>query len=230
MRPCVVLLSGGMDSAVCLAMAARERRQIVALSFRYGQRHAVELDCAARLAARAGADHCVVELDPRPFRSSALLDSGPLPAGRSGAIPATYVPARNTVFLAHALAVAEARGADEIWIGVNAVDYSGYPDCRPEFVEAFAALARVATKDAVAGRPTRMRAPLLQMSKMQIVRAGARLGVDFAETSSCYDPRDGGAACGACDACRLRLAGFASAGCGDPRPYVDGGADLAVSP
>jgi 7-cyano-7-deazaguanine synthase len=202
-------------------MARRESRTVVALSFEYGQRHAHELACAARLAEDAGAEHVVLGLSPRLFRGSALVDPGPLPAPTPGTIPATYVPARNTLLLAHALALAEARGARDVWIGVNAVDYGGYPDCRPEFVEAFARLIAVGTRAGVEGAPVRLRTPLLRMSKGEIVRRGVALGVDFARTSTCYDPRAGdGAACGACDACHQRATGFAAAGVVDPRPRV----------
>jgi 7-cyano-7-deazaguanine synthase len=237
-----VLLSGGLDSATCLAIARAEGYACTALSFRYGQRHAVELEAAARLAADAGIDHVVLDIDLRSIGGSALTadiavpkhadDAGvALPAGDD--IPVTYVPARNTIFLAHALAVAEVRDARDIFIGVNALDYSGYPDCRPEFIEAFERVANLATRAGVtAGHAERIRihTPLISLSKAAIVRKGVELGVDHAHTISCYDPvapadGDGGggtpwAACGRCDACVLRLRGFRAAGLADPAPYA----------
>lgn len=217
----VVLLSGGLDSATCLAAAVAEGRTCVALSVRYGQRATSELAAAAALAAAGGIEHVVVDVDLGAIGGSALTGDGEIPHDSPGGIPVTYVPARNTVLLALALGLAEVRGADEIWIGVNAVDYSGYPDCRPEFIAAFQAVADVATRAAVEGRSITVRTPLVDLSKADIVALGHRLGVDFATTVSCYDPV-GGAACATCDSCRLRLAGFADAGLRDPARYVDG--------
>jgi 7-cyano-7-deazaguanine synthase len=217
----VVLLSGGLDSATCLAAAVADDRTCVALSVRYGQRATSELAAAAALAAASGVDHVVIDVDLATIGGSVLTGDGDIPHDNPGGIPVTYVPARNTVLLALALGLAEVRDADEIWIGVNAVDYSGYPDCRPEFIAAFQAVADVATRAAVQGRPVTVRTPLLELSKAQIVALGHDLGVDFAATVSCYDPV-GDAACGACDSCRLRLAGFADAGVRDPARYVDG--------
>jgi len=219
---CVVLLSGGLDSAVTLALATRRDGLAAScLTFDYGQRHRHEIDCAARVAAALGAaSHRVVRLDASIVAGSALTDGPPVPRGRDlsgGDIPVTYVPARNTLLLAHALAEAERLGAARLYIGANAVDYSGYPDCRPEFLEAFEALANLATRDAVEGRVRyRVMAPLVRWSKADIVRCGLELGVDFGLTSSCYDPGPRGLACGACDACRLRAKGFAEAGVADP--------------
>jgi len=228
-RPAVVLLSGGLDSATCLALARRDGFAPHALSFRYGQRHAVELDAAAAIAAASGVPHTVLTLDLGRLGGSALTDpSIPVPTGRpaealgaaESGIPVTYVPARNTVFLAHALALAEVLGAADVFIGVNAVDYSGYPDCRPEFIAAFETMANLATKAAVEGRRLRIHAPLLHTTKAGIIRLGAELGVDLAATVSCYDPDPTGAACGSCDACVLRARGFAEAGLADPTRYV----------
>lgn len=225
--PAVVLLSGGLDSATCLAIAAEDGFAPVALSFRYGQRHAVELEAAAALARAAGADHVVVDVDLRSIGGSALTGDAEVPhpadvadVGADG-VPATYVPARNTVFLALALAVAEVRGADDLYLGVNALDYSGYPDCRPEFVAAFEALANLATARATEeGRRLRVHAPLQHLTKAQIVARAVALGVDLATTSSCYDPAPDGAACGRCDSCLLRRQGFEAAGVADPTRYV----------
>jgi len=226
----VVLLSGGLDSATTLAIARDRGLRCHALSFDYGQRHRFELEAAARIAAALGAvEHRVVRLDLSAeggFGRSALTDRIPVPKdrpaeARSGrGIPATYVPARNTIFLSVALGWAEVLGAFDIFIGVNAVDYSGYPDCRPEFVAAFEKLANLATAAAIEGRGRFVvHAPLLRMTKGQIIRTGLALGVDYGLTHSCYDPDDDGAACGRCDACRLRLAGFAEAGAKDPARY-----------
>lgn len=222
----VVLLSGGMDSAVTLALLAARGIPCRALSFDYGQRHRGELGCAARLAAALGVvEHCVLPVDLRPFGGSALTAAIAVPKSRdlddAIEIPVTYVPARNSVFLALALAFAEARGVRHLAIGVNAVDFSGYPDCRPEFVEAFERLANLATRDGVeaAARGERhfeVLAPLATCSKAEIVRLGHELGLDFALTSSCYDPDTHGRPCGGCDACRLRARGFAEAGMRDP--------------
>ncbi len=218
----VVLLSGGLDSAVTLAIASRGRGLAAScLSFDYGQRHLHELACAARVASSLGAEsHRVLRLDPSIVAGSALTGGADVPKDRdleSEGIPSTYVPARNTIFLAHALAEAERVGAESIFIGANAVDYSGYPDCRPDFLEAFEFMANLATKAAVEGRVRfRIEAPLLHLTKAEIVMRGAGLGVDFGLTSSCYDPSDLGAACGACDSCRLRARGFEEAGLVDP--------------
>lgn len=217
----ILLLSGGLDSATCLLLARAEGLDVVALSFDYGQRHAVEIDRARALAARYGAiEHHVVRLDFPGRGASALTDASiPVPAHGSSAeaIPRTYVPARNTLFLAHALAWAETSGASDIFIGANALDYSGYPDCRPEFIEAFERLANLATKAGVEGRSAfRIRAPLLGMTKAQIVRQAVSLGLDFASTSSCYEPGPSGEPCGVCDSCFLREKGFREAGVSDP--------------
>jgi 7-cyano-7-deazaguanine synthase len=228
----IVLLSGGLDSVTVLAVARARGRDVQALSFRYGQRHAIELACAARQAARFGvARHEIVDLDHLGrlvAPATALVAGSPLEVPKHAAvapmeIPATYVPARNTVFLAYALAWAEASDADEIWIGVNALDYSGYPDCRPEYIAAFAKMAALATKRGVAGSPIAIETPLLQLRKHEIIALGIEHGVDYADTTSCYDPveRDGVAfACGGCDSCRLRRDGFAAAGVPDPTRYV----------
>jgi 7-cyano-7-deazaguanine synthase len=223
-RRAVVLLSGGLDSATTLAIAASRGFEPYAISFAYGQRHAHELDCARALAARMGvARHVVANIDLRVFGGSALTDDAiAVPKGRGAAdmardIPVTYVPARNTIFLSFALAFAETVGAQDIFIGVNALDYSGYPDCRPEYIEAYERMANLATRAGVEGRQRlTIHAPLIQMTKADIIRAGLRLGVDYALTSTCYDPAPDGAACGACDACQLRLKGFAEAGVSDP--------------
>jgi 7-cyano-7-deazaguanine synthase len=223
--PAVVLLSGGLDSATVAAIAAADGFDVHALSFRYGQRHAVELDAAAKVAAHVGAvEHRIVDIDLRAFGGSALTADVPVPKGRAVAeaddIPITYVPARNTIFLSFALAFAEVLESSDVFIGVNALDYSGYPDCRPEFIAAFEAMARIATKAGVEGtQHLRIHAPLLDMTKADIIRKGTSLGVDFAMTLSCYDPSDDGAACGACDACQLRARGFAEAGIVDPTRY-----------
>jgi 7-cyano-7-deazaguanine synthase len=226
-RRAVLLLSGGLDSTTMLALAASEGFEVYALTFRYGQRHEHEVDAARRVAARWGvARHAVTEIDLRAFGGSALTsESVPVPKDRAPddlthGIPVTYVPARNTIFLSFALAWAEVLGAEDIFIGVNALDYSGYPDCRPAFIDAFERLANLATAAAVEGRATvRIRAPLLQLSKREIIQLGTRLGVDYAMTTSCYDPAADGAACGHCDACQLRLKGFADAGTADPVGY-----------
>jgi 7-cyano-7-deazaguanine synthase len=226
--PAVLLLSGGLDSTTLLALAVREGYAVHALSFRYGQRHARELDAARRVARRHGAaEHRIAEIDLRLFGGSALTADLPVPKDeapeRRRGVPVTYVPARNTIFLAYALAYAEVVGATEIFIGVNALDYSGYPDCRPEYVEAFERLANLATAAATEqGRRLRIRVPLLHCTKADIVRLGLELGVDHALTTSCYDPDAQGAACGRCDACQLRLKGFAEAGVADPAAYVSG--------
>ncbi|GIX34150.1 MAG: 7-cyano-7-deazaguanine synthase [Lysobacterales bacterium] len=216
----VVLLSGGMDSAVALAEARAAGFTCHALSLDYGQRHAAELAAARRVAAAIGAaEHRIVALDLRAFGGSALTSDLPVPESPTTGIPITYVPARNTVLLALALAWAETLGAEDIFIGVNAIDYSGYPDCRPEFIAAFEHLARLATKAGVEGTPFRIHTPLIALSKAEIVRRGLALGVDFALTVSCYQADAEGLACGRCDACRLRAKGFAEAGVPDPTRY-----------
>lgn len=219
----VVLLSGGLDSTTALAVAKAEGFAPYAMSFRYGQRHAVELDSARRVAQALGvAGHVVVDIDLRAIGGSALTADLPVPKGRSPAemgegIPVTYVPARNTIFLSFALAWAEVLGAADVYIGVNALDYSGYPDCRPEYIAAFEALANLATKAGVEGRQRlTVHAPLLALTKADIIRRGLALGVDYGLTSSCYDPGPDGRPCGACDSCRLRAKGFAEAGVPDP--------------
>jgi 7-cyano-7-deazaguanine synthase len=223
MKPAVVLVSGGLDSAVTLAAASAKGFTAYALSFDYGQRHRIELKAAARVAESLGArEHRVAQIDLRIFGGSALTDDIAVPKDRSPGetghgIPITYVPARNTIFLSYALAWAEVLGSADIFIGVNAVDYSGYPDCRPEFLRAFEDLAAVATKAGVEGTTRlKLHAPLLRLSKSEIIRKGAELGVDFALTHSCYDPPSSGAPCGRCDSCRLRARGFAEAGAMDP--------------
>jgi 7-cyano-7-deazaguanine synthase len=224
----VVLLSGGMDSATTAAMARREGFEVYALSVRYGQRHAVELEAARRVAtALAVARHVVVDLDLRAFGGSALTSDIPVPKDtppeRIGeGIPATYVPARNTIFLSLALAWAETLGARDIFLGANALDYSGYPDCRPEYIAAYARMANLATRAGVEGAEIRIHTPLIALSKAEIVRRGLDLGVDFGLTSTCYDPAPDGAACGHCEACLLRLKGFKEAGERDPARYVAG--------
>lgn len=220
--PAVVLLSGGLDSTTVLAMAKDSGFLPYALSFRYGQRHEVELAAAHRVAARAGvAGHIVVDIDLRTFGGSAL--TGPLEVPHHTTVeelpegvPVTYVPARNTVFLSFALAWAEVLGASDIFIGVNAVDYSGYPDCRPEYIAAFEAMAALATRAGVEGRPLRVHAPLSTMSKGEIIRQGLALGVDYALTHSCYEPGPSAEPCGTCDSCLLRAKGFTEAGVEDP--------------
>ena len=220
----VVLLSGGLDSAVTLAVMRADGYAVHALTIDYGQRHAVEIERAARLAAHYGAEHRVVSLDLRAFGGSALTAELSVPKDRpegAGGIPITYVPARNTIFLSLALAWAEVLGAGAIALGVNAVDYSGYPDCRPEYLAAFERLARLATRVGVeSGSAPRIVAPLIGLTKADIVRRGVALGVPFELTHSCYDPEDG-AACGRCDSCRIRRRGFEAAGVPDPIPYAD---------
>ncbi len=217
----VVLVSGGLDSATVLAMARVAGRDCYALSFDYGQRHRVELEAAARVAARHGAiEHRRMRIDLGGIGGSALTDTAiAVPEEASTGIPVTYVPARNTVFLALALGWAEVLDADEIHVGVNAVDYSGYPDCRPEYIAAFERLAALATKRGVEGRPVAIRTPLIDLSKAEIIRQGVTLGVDYALTVSCYQPDGQSRACGRCDACRLRRAGFVAAAVEDPTLY-----------
>lgn len=228
-RRAVVLVSGGLDSATALAIARAEGLDLYALSVDYGQRHSVELEGARAVAERFGVvKHVIVDLDLAQFGGSALTSDIPVPKSRdleasSTEIPVTYVPARNTIFLSLALAWAEVLEAESIILGVNAVDYSGYPDCRPEYVEAFQRMATLAIKPGVEGRqPLAIRAPLLHLTKSQIIRKGLELGVDYSMTISCYDPSDAGVACGECDACQLRLKGFAENGVPDPAPYRKG--------
>ncbi|PPU03554.1 7-cyano-7-deazaguanine synthase QueC [Xanthomonas arboricola] len=221
MKKAVVLLSGGMDSAAVIALAQEQGFAVHALSVRYGQRHTSELDAAARVAAAQGViAHKVVDVDLRSIGGSALTDDIDVPDSGGDGIPITYVPARNTIMLSLALGWAEVIGANDLFCGVNAVDYSGYPDCRPEFVRAFEVLANLATKAGVEGAGLRVHAPLQFLSKADIVREGVRLGVDFGLTVSCYRADAGGRACGHCDACRLRAAGFADAGVADPTHYA----------
>lgn len=226
-KPAVVLLSGGLDSATVLAVAKRDGFRCHALSFAYGQRHHVELAAARRVAEAVGAhEHRVVPIDLRAFGGSALTAEIEVPRDRSTeemgvGIPITYVPARNTVFLSLALAWAEVLGSFDIYLGINALDYSGYPDCRPEFVSAFERLANLATKAGVEGQGQfRIHAPLVSLSKAEIIRLGTSFGVDYGLTHSCYDPTEAGGACGRCDSCRLRRAGFEAAGVADPTRYA----------
>lgn len=228
-RRAVILLSGGLDSTTTLAIARRRGFRAFAMSFRYGQRHAVELKSAARAARALGAEqHLVLDIDLRAIGGSALTDSLEVPKQRppdemTAGIPITYVPARNTVFLSFALAWAEVLEAEDIFIGVNALDYSGYPDCRPEYIEAFERLASLATKAGVEGRlRLKIHTPLIAMTKAQIIKTGLELGVDYSLTHSCYDPPAEGLACGKCDSCLLRLKGFAETGLRDPLNYAAG--------
>jgi 7-cyano-7-deazaguanine synthase len=216
----IVLLSGGLDSATALAIASSEF-DCHAVSFNYRQRHVSELSAAVRVAQAFGASHQLIQLDDGVMTGSALTDDGvDVPEdGVAEGIPVTYVPARNTIFLAHALAVAEVRGSADIFIGVNAVDYSGYPDCRPEYIEAFQLMANLATRAGVEGRQLQIHAPLIHMSKAEIIATGDRLGVDYSLTVSCYQADDRGRACGRCDSCRLRRQGFVAAGLADPTVY-----------
>ena len=223
----VVLLSGGLDSTTTLAIARAAGFELYAMSFDYGQRHSLELESARRVAKSMQVEkHLVAAFDLRAIGGSALTDQIEVPKERraeeiASGVPVTYVPARNTIFLSFALAWAEVLGAKDIFIGVNALDYSGYPDCRPEFIEAFEKMATLATKAGVEGRmPLKIHAPLITMSKAEIIRTGLKLGVDYSMTHSCYDPTAGGIACGACDSCRLRLKGFAEAGASDPLRYA----------
>jgi 7-cyano-7-deazaguanine synthase len=224
-KKAVVLLSGGLDSTTVIAIAKEQGYDVYALSIDYGQHHKVELEAAAKVAKAAGvAKHVVVSVDLRSFGGSALTSDEPVPKNRdaeqmSEGIPITYVPARNTVFLSLALAWAEALGATDIFIGVNALDYSGYPDCRPEFITAFEQMANLATKIGTEGNLIRIQTPLIAMTKREIVETGLALGVDYAMTVTCYDPEPTGNACGTCDACLLRLKGFSEAGQQDPVAY-----------
>ena len=227
-KPAVCLLSGGLDSTTCLALATRDGYACYALSFDYGQRHRYELDAAARVAAHFGAArHMVAKIGLDVFGGSALTDSIAVPKARSAAemgagIPITYVPARNTIFLSFALAWAEVLEASDIFIGVNALDYSGYPDCRPEYIEAYQRMANLATKAGVEGRQAlRIHTPLIDLTKAQIVHRGIELGVDYSLTSSCYDPSPTGEPCGQCDSCILRQKGFRENGITDPLPYCN---------
>ena len=226
MTAAVVLLSGGLDSTTTLAIARREH-EVHAMSFRYGQRHGPEIEAARKAASRFGvARHVVVDIDLRTFGGSALTADIDVPKDRtadqmSASIPVTYVPARNTIFLSYALALAEVVSARDIFIGVNAIDYSGYPDCRPEYIDAFERVANLGTRGGVEGtNPISIRAPLMRMTKAEIIRTGLALGVEYAETVSCYDPTANGRACGRCDACQLRRKGFADAGVPDPTLYA----------
>ncbi len=217
----VVLLSGGLDSATALAMARADGFGCYALSFAYGQRHAPELDAAGRIAARLGViEHRVIDIDLRQFGGSALTDEAiDVPASGGDGIPVTYVPARNTIFLSYALGWSEVLGADHIYIGVNAVDYSGYPDCRPEYIRAYETMANLATRRAVEGLALAIHTPLIDLSKADIIRAGHRLGVDYEQTVSCYQADSDGRACGACDSCHFRRQGFKDAGLTDTTRY-----------
>jgi len=221
-KQAIVLLSGGLDSATVLAMARARGFECHALSVHYGQRHSAELEAAARVARALGAeDHRVMRVDLAGIGGSALTDAGiAVPETPGTGIPITYVPARNTMMLSLALGWAEVLGATDVFVGVNAVDFSGYPDCRPEFIEAFEKLARVATKAGVEGARFEIHAPLIKMSKAEIIRAGTQLGVDFGMTVSCYQADEEGRACGRCDSCRIRAAGFAEAGVPDPTRYA----------
>lgn len=223
MKKAVVLYSGGLDSTTCMAIARHQGFDAYALSFSYGQRHTVELERAREYAPRIGAkDHMVVDIDLRKMGGSALTADIDVPKAGvvDGEIPVTYVPARNTIFLSFALGWAEVLGAVDIYIGVNALDYSGYPDCRPEFIRAFEQMANLATKAGVEGRQYQIHAPLIDLTKAEIIQQGIALGVDYSLTHSCYDPTPDGLACGQCDSCRLRLKGFADAGLQDPVRYV----------
>ena len=225
--PAVVLLSGGLDSTTLLAYAVTRGFVLHAMTFRYGQRHAIEIEAARRVARAFDVrDHIVVDIDLRTFGGSALTSDVDVPKDRpqnemSRGIPITYVPARNTIFLSYALAWSEVLGVSDIFIGVNAVDYSGYPDCRPEYIAAYERMANLATRGAVEGTtPVRIRAPLIDLTKREIIELGMQLGVDYGMTTSCYDPSPSAVACGRCDACQLRLAAFAAAGVNDPAQYA----------
>jgi len=226
MKHAVVLLSGGIDSTTALAMAIAQGYEVYSLSFDYGQRHKLELEAARRVAESSGVrEHRVVKIDNHLFSGSALTADIDVPKRRSekeigAGIPATYVPARNTIFLAHALAWAEVIGAAHIFVGVNAIDYSGYPDCRPEFIAIFETLANIGTKAGIEGRRFQIHAPLIKCSKADIIRKARELDVDLALTHSCYDPTPDGLACGLCDSCQLRLKGFREAGLADPIQYA----------
>jgi len=225
MSRAVVLLSGGLDSTTTLAVARRDGLEPYAMTFRYGQRHEIEVEAAQRIARAAHvADHMVVDIDLRTFGASALTSHIAVPKNRpedqlGHGVPITYVPARNTIFLSFGLAWAEVLGARDIYVGVNAVDYSGYPDCRPEYIAAYERMANLATRAGVEGNGVRIRTPLIDLSKADIIRLGTSLGVDYSLTTSCYDPTVHGVACGHCDSCLLRLKGFAEAGIKDPIRY-----------
>ena len=226
-RPAVVLLSGGLDSTTTLAIARSQGFDVHAMTFRYGQRHEAEIEAARRVAARFDVkEHVIVEIDLRLFGGSALTSPIAVPKGRElsemgQGIPITYVPARNTIFLSFALAWAEVLGSQDIFIGVNALDYSGYPDCRPEYIAAYQSMANLATREGVEGRQRlTIHSPLIALTKSEIIRQGLVLGVDYGMTSTCYDPGRSGEACGRCDACLLRLRGFAENGVSDPAPYA----------
>jgi 7-cyano-7-deazaguanine synthase len=225
-KSAVVLLSGGLDSATTLGYAVHEGFLCHALTFFYGQRHRVEIEASQRVAASLGVEsrHHIIQLDPQLFQGSSLTTGPAVPENRdmktmSQEIPSTYVPARNTVFLAMALAYAESIGACDLFIGANAVDYSGYPDCRPEFIAAFEHMANLGTKAGISGQKITIHAPLIQLSKVQIIQLGTRLGVDYSKTWSCYNPQDEKYACGVCDSCRIRRTAFEAAGLTDPVPY-----------
>lgn len=227
-KKAIVLSSGGVDSMTAMAIAKSEGYDIYSLSFRYGQRHSLELEAAKKIAGLLGArKHLIVNIDLRVFGGSALTDDIEVPKNRAESemqkeIPITYVPARNTIFLSYALAWAEVLGVSDIFIGVNAIDYSGYPDCRPEYIAAFEKMANLATKAGVEGKTLiRIRTPLIHMSKANIIRCGIELGIDYSITHSCYDPSPAGKACGRCDSCLLRKKGFREAGIEDPAIYVD---------
>ncbi len=223
MKKAVVLYSGGLDSTTCMAIARDQGFEVYALSFAYGQRHTIELEKAREYAPLIGAKkHMVIDINLRQMGGSALTDDIAVPKDgiAENGIPVTYVPARNTIFLSFALGWAEVLGASDIFIGVNALDYSGYPDCRPEFIQAFQRMANLATKAGVEGTPYRIHAPLTDLTKAQIIQQGLALGVDYRLTHSCYDPTPEGLSCGHCDSCLLRLKGFAEAGCEDPVDYV----------
>jgi 7-cyano-7-deazaguanine synthase len=226
----IVLLSGGLDSTTCLAIAQSEGFEVIALSFRYGQRHTNELECAAVIANAASVEHLIVDIDLAAFGGSALVDDSiEIPKHESvdeltaDSVPVTYVPARNTIFLSFATAVAETRGAHDVFIGVNAVDYSGYPDCRPEYVRSFEVMANLATKAGVESldpeNSFRIHAPIIQMSKAEIIRLGAEMGINYSQTVSCYQANTNGEACGICESCQLRKTGFSQAGISDPTRY-----------
>lgn len=230
-KKCVILLSGGLDSTTVAAIAKAEGYQIHAISFKYGQRHLHELECSARVAKFFNvAEHKIIELDLRTFGASALTSDIDVPKNRSdietsSEIPITYVPARNTIFLSYALALAEVRGAFDIFIGVNALDYSGYPDCRPDYIKAFETMANLATRAGVEAlskgqKALKIHTPLIDLTKAQIIKKGLSLGVDYSLTTSCYDPKESGAACGVCDSCALRQKGFLEAGLQDIIPYA----------
>lgn len=218
----IVLVSGGLDSATTLAMAQEQGFDCQALAVDYGQRHRAELQAAQRIAEARGVPLTVIRLDLRAVGGSALTDDIEVPESETEGIPVTYVPARNTILLSLALGLAEVRGAADLFIGVNAVDYSGYPDCRPEFIDAYAQMARLATRAAVEGRGLRIHTPLIDLTKAEIIQQGTLLGVDYGLTVSCYQADDAGRACGRCDSCRIRAAGFEAAGIPDPTRYLTG--------